>query len=313
MDKVGLLNAIPPIMSVIASAGAAIAAFGSLKVSKEAKELSKQSALAIHHNEAAITISNITNGLPVNMRNFIEIADELYFEWPKEFESIDDRSLGGDNPRPIRHVFTNASEMLVNHSTIRTRYSISSIKRSMSTIFHGNLYNLTEDEYIYLLKKADGKYCDFEGIFGTPEHNCDLGHSKAFRWACYQLSKRISDEQYLSCWKYSWSQNGFISRYEHEHSKVVPLLTSMLNKLQREQEKLAHSVFPLETNPSLISKYEVIQSKIEALIKDCNVSHLSFHKESLSKQEIITRIVFAMAVGCLASKILDDLLYNTYD
>lgn len=74
MSKLKWLDLVPSIMSAVASLAAAYAAFASLRVSREAKLLAKQSALATYHDEAAKTLSDATERLkklPKFSRNWL--------------------------------------------------------------------------------------------------------------------------------------------------------------------------------------------------------------------------------------------------
>ncbi|MGZ8257351.1 MAG: hypothetical protein ACXWTX_06245, partial [Gallionella sp.] len=63
MSELKWLDLSPSIMSAVASVAAAVAAFASLRISREAQLLAKKSALATHHGEAAKTLSGVAERL----------------------------------------------------------------------------------------------------------------------------------------------------------------------------------------------------------------------------------------------------------
>ena len=303
MDEKSWFDLVPSVMSAVASVGAAIAAFGSLRVSQEAKLIAKQSALAAHHTDAAIALSGAVAQLKDSTKVFSELAYRTWAEWPSEIEALDHRDAGGSNPRPLRHVLTNASEMLVTHGT-RKRKKYSYIARSMFSIVQDGIDNLNDAEYEKLLRRADGEYSDFEGVFGATSVNKHISDSPAFRWACYQLNKRVEKEKWCEIWKNAWHENGWLNIFRSEHCKIKPTLESILTSLKLERAKLEHTVFPLESNPSLYLKYDNVLGVVEVLLEGCSLERVKWHAENPHKEDAIQLLVYSMGIAFLVGDAL---------
>ena len=119
MNEMNWIDAVPSIMSAVASIAAAIAAFSSLRVSRESKLIAEQSALAMYHGSAVMAITSAVDELKKSTETFSEIAYGTWAKWPSEIAALDHQLAGGSDPRPLRHVLTDASEMLVKHGTAR--------------------------------------------------------------------------------------------------------------------------------------------------------------------------------------------------
>jgi hypothetical protein len=304
MDEMNWLDLIPSIMSAVATVAAAFAAFGSLRVSREAKLVSEQSALAIHHGDAAIALTEAVEKLIESTQVFSELAYRTWGEWASEIEALDYREAGGSNPRPLRHVLTDASEMLVKHGT-RQRKKYKHVARSMYSIVRDGIDNLNDAEYVKLLRRADGEYRDFEGVFGATSINKNISATPAFRWACYQLNRRIEIEKWCEIWENAWHDNGWLNKFRSEHSKIKPALESILASLKSERAKLEHTVFPLKSNPSLCLKYDDVLGIIEVLLEDCSLELVEWYSEHHPhKEDVIQLVVYSMGIAFLVVEAL---------
>lgn len=304
-------DAVPSIMSAIAAVAAAYAALGSLRVSRESKLIAEQSALAVHHGTAAIALTTAARTLIASTETYYEIAYNAWSEWPSEIEAmqLDHRSAGGSNPRPLRHVLSDASEMLVKHG-IKQSKTLRHAQRSMYKIVRDGVYNLNDVEYEKLLKKADGSYSDFEGIFGAPSARKSITNSTAFRWAYYQLNRRIEHESWRKIWKQAWLENGSIYKFRFEHSNIKLILESIISSLKLERDKLSHSVFPLESNPSLCLKYDDFLEVVEVLLDDCSLDSVEFFSEKADDDDLIQLIVYSMGIAYLVTEALNRVRSN---
>lgn len=309
MSDMNWFDVVPSIMSAVASVGAAFAAFGSLRVSREAKSVAEQSALAIHHSGAAIALTSAVEKLKECTEAFSELAYRTWIEWPSEIEALDHRQAGGTNPRPLRHVLTDASEMLVKHG-VRRGAKYRHTAQSMFSIVRDGIVNLNDAEYEKLLRCADGEYCDFEGVFGAPSKNKSINTSPAFRWACYQLIKRIDKENWCEIWEKAWQDKGRLNNFRAEHLKIKPILESILISVKSEKAKLGHSVFPLGSNPSLSLKYDDFFGVVEVLLKDCGLDLVEGHAEHPHKDDVIQLIVYSIGTAFLAMEALESVHGN---
>lgn len=305
MNKMDWFDLIPSIMSAIASVGAAFAAFGSLRVSREAKLVAEQSALAVHHGNAAIALTGAVKKLKESTQAFSELAYSTWAKWPSEIGSLDHREAGGLNPRPLRHVLSDASEMLVKHGTGQGK-KYSHVARSMFSIVRDGVNDLNDVEYEKLLKKADGEYCDFEGVFGAVLIHRSIATAPAFRWACYQLSKRISKEKWCEIWKDAWGTNGWLNQFCVEHGKIKPALEAIIASLESEKAKLEHTVFPLECNYSLCLKYDSVLEVLEVLSDACSLNLVKWYAEHPHKEDTIELVVYSMGIAFLVVESLEN-------
>ena len=312
MDKVVLLDVVPSIMSAVAGVAAAVAAFVSLKISKQAKNIAEQSALAIQHNSAAIALSEAIDNLKESTKELFDLADEVFTEWAREIEKNDDKLDAGNDPRPLRHVLTNATEMLVTHA-IESRKSYRHVHRLMYSIVRDGVLNLNDSEYEILLKKGDGTYLDFENTFGKPSIREIISESKAFRWAFYQLTKRVKALDWKDVWNKAWLNDGRLSTYEDKYNKVKPTIEAINKSLKSEKTKLAHTVLPLESNTSLSSIYADIISITESLIEDCNLEAVQPYRSCFFEPDFIELVVYSMGVVLLTTKVVDELYKFDFD
>ncbi|WP_136809191.1 hypothetical protein [Desulfosediminicola flagellatus] len=279
-----LIDYAPAFLSAIASVAAAIAAFGSLQISRQSKLIAKQSALASHHNSAAIQLSSALQLLRTQSKEFSEFNYSMWVDWSREIQAKDNCKLGGTNPRPLRHVLTNASEMLANYGyNRRNRYTY--VQRSILSVIREGVCNLNDTEYDKLLRKADGEYSDFESIFGTPPLSKSISTAPAFRWACYQMNKRVTSEDWQKIWESAWLENGWLYRYAANYSEIYPIVETVLKSLKSEKSKLEHGVFPLESNSSLCTKYNQLIDMLEAFINDSNIDQFEIYRNWSYEEE----------------------------
>lgn len=306
MDKVVLMDAVPSIMSAIAGVAAAIAAFFSLKISKEAKDIAKQSALAAQHHTAASLLSDSIVKLKETTEELSNFSQDLVHNWSSHIGCKDESSKGGVNPRPLRHVLSNAAEMLVTHA-IESQKSPRHVHRLMYSIVRDGVQNMNEDEFKSLLKKADHSYTDFEGVLGKPSIKGCITDSRAFRWAFYQLSKRVAKSDWKYFWNSTWQEDGWLYLYEKHYSNIKPTIADINQLLKSEKAKLAHTVFPLESNPRLSSNYNKVLSITDALLEDCDLDSVKPYINCSYEPDFIELIVYSMSIAELTSTVIDDL------
>ncbi len=304
-NKMKWLDIIPSFLSAIAAIAAAYAALASLRVSREAKVVAEQSALAAHHGAAAIALTSAVEKLIVSTKDFFELSYSVHVDWPSEIEKLDHREAGGSNPRPLRHVLSNASEMLANHGSEK-RKKFRHAKQSMFSIVRDGVNDLNEAEFERLLKQADGEHPDFETTFGTPPQKKRIAAAPAFRWACYQLNKRIEKNCWYEIWGAACQEDGWLKRYRTEHSKIKPTLEAIIKSLKTERDKLSHTAFPLESNPSLCLKYDDFFDVVETLLEDCSLEFIDkAYSQQPHENDVIQLIVYSMGIAFLSMDALN--------
>lgn len=306
MNKTDWFNIIPSTLSTVATVAAAFAAFGSLRVSRDAKLFAEQSALAVHHGNAAIALTKAVDELTECTHAFSELAYRTWSNWPSEIESLDHREAGGSNARPLRHVLTDASEMLVNYG-IKKGKKYSDTGRLMYSIIRSGIDNLNDVEYEKLLRKADGEYCDFEGTFGPVTMHRSIAAAPAFRWAYYQLNKRIIQEKWGEIWKNAWNSNGYLGQFRAEYANIKPTLEKIKASLELERAKLEHTAFPLECNQPIHIKYNNALDVIDALLNTCGLDMVERRIENYHEEEAIQLISYSMGVAFLVLESLGSL------
>ncbi|WP_209300309.1 hypothetical protein [Aliivibrio fischeri] len=305
------LDVIPTLLSAVASIAAAVAAFVSLRISKRSISIAESSALAIHHNSASLVYSNVVTNLGEICRDLSEFSLKLSIEWPKELESKDHYNLGGKNPRPLRHVISDGGNMLANYALNNQLWGSSGNQAIFSVIRHG-VSGLNDSEYKRLLKKADGEYQSFEGIFGIPSKSSSIVSASAFRWVCYQLIKRVKVEDWKNIWEVAWFENGWLYNYQVEYLKIRPILQQAKISLKTEKLKLAHTSFPLDYNTELSRKYDEILKVIDYLLNDCNSELLDDYKDWNFNEELSQLVICSMAMVCFTKMQLDIIDINNY-
>lgn len=303
------LNVIPSAMSAIAAVAAAYAAFVALTVSRKANSISEKGILAAHHQNAASILSSAIDRLQNETKNLSEFSYDFWVDWSREIESKDERYKGGLNPRPLRHVLSNGSEMLATHAT-RNGNQYRNAGRSIFSIIRTGVNGLNEREYNSLLQKADGTYGDFESTFGAPLPNKNIGDADAFRWVCYQLTKRISRGDWIEIWRNAWLAEGWLISYRTEFSKVESSLEEVVEVLQVERKKIAFSALPLESNSLLHKKYERVLSGLEVLLGDCSLAPLESYRENTHGEDAALLILYSMGMAYLVTKLLDSICFG---
>lgn len=303
MDAMNWYDFITSIMSAIATVAAAYAAFKSLQISREAKNDAKQSALAVHHRDAAIALTEAEVKLEERLKALSELAYSVWQKWPSRIEKLDNRDAGGVNPRPLRHVLSDASEMLSRHGMMQGN-KLTYAARSMYEIVRDGINNLNDAEYKELLKRADGAYRDFEGVFGSTTKYSYISEAPAFRWACHQLNRRIEKKRWLEIWGEAWKKDGWIYKYRSEFKNIEPILKAVLSDLKSERAKLEYTVFPLESNKALLLKYDNMMISIEVLLDDCSLDLVEWYSDNTPHEEDgIPLILYTMGIACLMVEI----------
>lgn len=306
MNQVELLDFVPSVMSAIAAVAAAVAAIVALSVSRKANALSEKSILAMHHHSAVLELSNSIDKILKSTRNLSEISYDLWADWAREIESKDDRAKGGSNPRPLRHVLVNGTEMLVKHGALKGKW-YRRAQHSMFSIVRDGVGSLNEVEYGDLLKKADGTYGDFESTFGSPQENKNISESKAFRWVCHQLERRVSPDSWREVWGEAWLADGWVSRYRAEFSKAKPILEQTLSSLRQEKSKVEYSVLPLASNPALYEKYEMVLAELEVLLDDCDLGLMEAYRDWSYDEGASQLVIYSMGIAYLTAQVLDSI------
>jgi len=301
---------IPSVMSAIAAVAAAVAAIVALNISRKANILSEKNLLAIHHNSAALELSNAIEEVRRTTKKLSRISYDMWAEWAREIESEDNRAEGGLNPRPLRHVLTNGSEMLVDYGTSQGQF-YKRAKQAMFSIVREGSGGLDEVEYRILLKLADGTYGDFEGVFGRPSTAREITKAKAFKWVCYQLKKRITPDAWHKFWCSAWSVNGWIDQYRKEFNKTRPILEQTLLSLRKEKNKIEHSTLPLDANPKLQNKYLKVLTELEVLVEDSDLDHMEPYREWQYEEDINLLVLYSMAIAFLTTKVIDSIILES--
>jgi hypothetical protein len=305
------LDIVPSFMSAVASLAAAVAAFVSLRISKQSISVAEHSALAVHHSSASLEYSKIVNSLCEATKDYSKLSYRVWANWAREIEQKDNYELGGVDPRPLRHVLSNGSEMLANYGSNYNSFGRSA-ERSILSVIRNGVAGLNEAEYQKLLKKADGSYIDCEGVLGIPSKSESITSAPAFRWICHQINKRVRSEDWINIWKNTWLEGGYLNDYKIEYVKIKPVLNSARDSLKAEKAKLAHSVFPLESNFELSKKYSEIIRILDELIDGCNSEALDVYQDWNYKEELGQLVVCSMAIAYLVMNQLD-LIYMSRD
>lgn len=306
MTLIEWLNVIPSAMSAIAAVAASYAAFVALSVSRKSNSISEKSILVAHHHGAASILSNSIDRLRKETKDLSEFSYAFWVDWSREIELKDERCNGGLNPRPLRHVLSNGSEMLATHAT-RNHNQYRNARRAMFSIIREGVTDLNEREYNSLLKKADGIYGNFECALGSPPLNKNIGKADAFRWVCYQLTKRINRDDWNEIWRNAWLAEGWLTKYRTEFSKVKSILEEVVDSLQMEKNKLIFNVLPLQSNSALHKKYEKVLSGLEILLDDCSLESLERYGEWKHNEEVAQLILYSMGTAQLVMKLLDSI------
>jgi hypothetical protein len=195
--------------------------------------------------------------------------------------------------------------MLAEHGKIHRRpYRYA--QNAMFSIIRDGVTGLNDSEYNALLRKADGSFSDFEGVFGVPSKNEKISNSDAFRWVCYQLARRVKEEDWRKIWNDAWEPDGWVSKYRTEFSNVKPVLKEVLSSLRAEKTKLAHSAFPLESNPSLNKKYQTLFYALEVLVENGDLSILEHYQDTKFCEDIPQLVLYSMGMAYFVMQVLGD-------
>lgn len=306
-----LLEFVPIVLSTIASIAAAIAAFISLRISKRAASIAELTALAAHQNSASLEYAKAINTLNKEAQKFYNFCYSMSTNWAKDLECKDNYEMGGHNPRPLRHVLSNGSEMLAHYALSKTSRGGFASQNILYVIRHG-IGNLSDGEYQKLLKKADGTYHNFQSTFGIPSKSTTIISAPAFRWVCYQLIKRVKSKDWESVWKEAWCESGWLYKYQAEYLKIKPILKAVQASLKLEKEKLAHTAFPLSHNKPLSEKYTELLHVLECLLEDCEVELLETYKDWEFNEELSQLVLCSMATAYFAAMQLSIIKRNYY-
>lgn len=306
MDYVDLMDSVPSALSAVASIAAAVAAWGSLRVSRESKRIAEQGALAVHHGSASSALSDGLERVAKDSEEFSSLALDVWAQWARDIEQYELEDTGGSDPRPLRHVLANGSEMLVKHAT-KDGKNYRHAHRSILSIIRNGMGKTSEEEYQKLLKKADGTYLGADSVFGTPRTDKDISSSLAFRWVYYQLIHRVENNSWLEVWKNAWSDGGWLTQYRDEFKRVQPVLKNTLESLKTEKAKLLHSVFPLDANDSLNRKYGQAIGTLEGLLKVGELDLFEGYIDHPHREDLVPLVLYSMGVALLASSAIDAL------
>ncbi|MDS1311496.1 hypothetical protein [Marinobacter xiaoshiensis] len=306
MDYTYWLDFAPSALSATAGLAAAIAAFNSLKVSRESQTIAEQSALAIHHDEASRKLADVSQAVSVQARNLHQSAKDVWTEFPREVERSDLRDAGGTDPRPLRHVLNNASEMLERYATNDGK-QYSRARHGIFSVIRNGMGKLSDSEYRKLLKVADRTYGDFESIFGVPRKDASISESLAFRWAYYQLERRVGGEEWGQIWGSAWSSGGRLKRYRDEFEQLKPTLERELAVLQVERRRLQYTVFPLARNEPLYRDYLRAIGILEGLVDVIELDLFDGYIHDPHPADLIPLVISSVAAAIMTARAIDDL------
>lgn len=299
------LDFLPTFLSTISSIAAAYAAIVSLRISKQSILISKSNALAEHHKSASIKYAEVINHLNNTSRDFAALSYNLGIEWSRKIESFDNAEKGGKDPRPLRHVISNGSQMLANFAYHNRNNGIRSISKSILSVIRYGINDINQDEFQRLLRKADGQYMEFEGIFGDPKNSKSIASTNAFRWTYYQLVMRVTSAQWRKEWENAWLDNGLLTTFKSEYIKIKPMFETAHESLKNEITKIAHSALPLNYNSQLFEKYERILNILENLIDDCDIEQMELYKSWPHKEELSLFVICSIAIAEIIHKELN--------
>lgn len=309
MNYPDLIGFMPSALSAVATVAAAVAAIGSLKVSRESKRIAEQGALAVHHGIASRALSDVVDTVAQESEAFSRLALDVWSQWAREIEKYADPNRGGSNPRPLRHVLTNGSEMLENHSSKHGK-DYRHAHRSMYSIIRDGMGKTSDEEYDKLLTEADGTYSDFEGVFGVPREDQTISSSQAFRWAYYQLIHRVANEDWRKIWQEAWNDGGWLKQYRKEFERLKPVLKSTFETLSAEKAHLRHSAFPLDTNEPLNLKYNRALGALEGLMEACDLDLYEGFIDEPYSEDLVPLVLYSMGVALLANSAIEALAYE---
>jgi len=236
-----------------------------------------------------------------------EAAWHAWVEWPSRIENAvpDARSQEGSNLRPLRHVLSDCAELLCEHAL--QSHGVRRVRYGLFTVIREGLPQEGTGEWTKLLQKGDGRYEDFATTFGAPEPRTLLSEAAAFRWAVFQLQRRVKQEDWLSVWAASWKNDGILGHYGEAQRLAIGVLSRCLEQLLAEQKRLAHSALPLENDPVLAAKYEKVVAVLDALRDDCSLSFLEPYQEWRHGRDALAFIIYGISLGVLTHKLIEEL------
>ncbi|NKC11175.1 MAG: hypothetical protein GKR94_02905 [Gammaproteobacteria bacterium] len=103
-----------------------------------------------------------------------------------------------------------------------------------------------------------------------------------------------------------------MNNYKIEFLKIKPVLEVARKSLKSEKAKLAHSIFPLESNLELSKKYNETLKVLDNLLDDCDSNLLEGYKDWEFNEELSQLVVCSMAIAFFAMNQLD-LIYMSRD
>ncbi|MBU2898034.1 hypothetical protein [Vibrio hepatarius] len=287
---------VPATMSAIAAIAAAYSAIISMRVSEQSNLLAKMTSIANHHEAAVSLYFKVINELCRETECLRDICHHLQNDWPFQIELKDNKLLGGTNPRPLRHVIGNTSDLLANYSLKRNKFRKGTSGTVLSIIMRNSFEKMSDAEYQKLLKVADGKYEKFETTFGIPSICNEVSSAPAFRFGYYQLLKRVNSEDWSDIWRNAWCNDGSMDTYKCEYLRIKPLFKKAHTELTREIAKLAHTKFPLSINAELDIKYKELLNTIDHLIEDAEPSNMDDYKDWPNRDEVCMLTICSLAI-----------------
>lgn len=306
MDYTYWLDFTPSALSAIAGVAAAVAAFNSLKVSRESQTIAEQSALATHHSEASRKLADVSEVISVESRSLHQVAMDVWTRFPRQVEQSGHREAGGTDPRPLRHVLSNAGEMLERHAT-NDGGQYSRARHDIFSVIRNGMGELSDSEYRKLLKVADRTYVGFEATFGVPRKDASISESSAFRWAYYQLERRVGLEDWGQIWENAWTSGGRLKRYRDEFEQLKPTLERELEVLRVERKRLQYTVFPLDRNEPLYRDYVRAISILEGLVDVIELDLFDGYIQDPHPADLIPLVISSVAAAIMTVRAIDDL------
>lgn len=295
---------IPSSMSAFASVAAAVAALASWRVSQRATLIAESTALATHHTSATLVYVQEVKQLNTLVSKLNDLAFSITSTWPKQLQKFDNPERGGIDPRPLRHVLHNGSELLANHASSNSKLIGAGSQGILSPITNG-MGSISKTEYNKLLQKSDKSPYSFEATFGSPLKSKSITSAPAFRWVYYQLLKRVDSQDWSHNWTEAWRENRYLAQYKSEYLRVKPELIAARERLRNEKEKLIHTAFPMEKNPNLLEKYDNLLSALDFLIEDCDSELIENYKVWDYSEEQCLLILCSMGIVRFAAKQID--------
>lgn len=303
---------IPSIASAVAAVAAAYAALRSLQVSRESRVIAEQQALATHHGRAAEVLSESVEKVLKALEPLVDVAHEINSRWTRDIEEYDRRRMGGEDPRPLRHVLYDIGEMLYEHSSHGGK-DVEGVMHSLFCIVRDAPPVEGDGEWGKLRSKADNTYTGFVSVFGKPKYNMPITSANAFRWSYFQLSRRVEDTDWLKVWDEAWAMSGVIFRYEQAYEEAKSVIGEAQKNLIREKKRIAHSAIPLERDPDLAEKYNEALSVIGVLEERCPLDMLELYKDEKFSGFSLPLVIFLVAVSFMIMDITNKLhrIYET--